>query len=101
MLCGGAGLRGAFALHAQVDRLAQAVAVALRPGQRQAGTERPGDSATPPRLARWTERYPFLQAAVGARLDAPTAFDAATAVQMLFEKTDQTLVAMQIKNKPI
>ena len=68
---------------------------------RQAGTERSGDPAAPPRLARWTERYPFLQAAVGARLDAPHAFDTATAVQMLFEKTDQTLVAMQIKNKPI
>ena len=35
------------------------------------------------------------------RLDAPHAFDAATAVQMLFKKTDQTLVAMQIKNKPV
>ena len=68
---------------------------------RQAGTERSGDSAAPPRLGRWTERYPFLHAAVGARLDEPHAFDAGTAVQMLFEKTDQTLITMQIKNKPI
>ena len=68
---------------------------------RQAGNERSGDPAEPPHLGLWTERYPFLNAAVGARLDAPHAFDAATAVQMLFEKTDQTLVAMQIKNKPI
>ena len=66
-----------------------------------AGTDRSDDPAAPPRLDVWTERYPFLNAAVGARLDEPHAFDAETAVQMLFEKTDQTLVAMQIKNKPI
>ena len=59
------------------------------------GRPEPSGPAAPPRLARWTERSPFLHATVGARLDAPTA------VQMLFEKTDQTLVAMQIKNKPI
>ena len=35
------------------------------------------------------------------RLDEPLPFDAGIAVQMLFEKTDQTLVAMQIKNTPI
>lgn len=68
---------------------------------RQAGNARPGGPAAPPRLDVWTERYPFLNAAVGARLDEPHAFDAGTAVQMLFEKTDQTLIAMQIKNKPI
>lgn len=67
----------------------------------QAGHDRADGPATPARLGVWTERYPFLNAAVGARLDEPHAFDAATAVQMLFEKTDQTLVAMQIKNKPI
>ena len=66
-----------------------------------AGTDRSGDPAIPPQLDIWTERYPFLNAAVGARLDEPHTFDAETAVQMLFEKTDQTLVAMQIKNKPI
>ena len=87
-----------------VERILSSLQVAdevLAWQERQAGTDRSGDPATPPRLARWTERYPFLHAAVGARLDAPHAFDAATAVQMLFEKTDQTLVAMQIKNKPI
>ena len=68
---------------------------------RQAGNGRSGDLANPPQLGVWTERYPFLNAAVGARLDEPHAFDAGTAVQMLFEKTDQTLVAMLIKNKPI
>lgn len=67
----------------------------------RAGHDRADGWAAPARLGVWTERYPFLNAAVGARLDAPHAFDAATAVQMLFEKTDQTLVAMQIKNKPI
>ncbi len=55
----------------------------------------------PPQLAIWTDRYPFLQAAIGARLEAPNTFDVETALQMLFEKTDQTLVAMQVKNKPI
>ena len=55
----------------------------------------------PPQLAIWTDRYPFLKAAIGARLEAPNAFDVETALQMLFEKTDQTLVAMQVKNKPI
>ena len=55
----------------------------------------------PPQLAIWTDRYPFLKAAFGARLEAPNAFDVETALQMLFEKTDQTLVAMQVKNKPI
>ena len=67
----------------------------------RAGNDRADGPATPARLGVWTERYPFLNAAVGARLDEPHAFDAETAVQMLFEKTDQTLVAMQIKNKPI
>ena len=33
--------------------------------ERQAGTDRSGDPATPPRLAGWTERYPFLDAAGG------------------------------------
>ena len=42
-----------------------------------------------------------LTGALGARLEAPHAFDAETALQLLFEKTDQTLVAMQVKNKPI
>jgi len=55
----------------------------------------------PPQLATWTGRYPFLKAAIGARFEAPGVFDVETAVQLLFEKTDQTLVAMQIKNKPI
>ncbi len=55
----------------------------------------------PPQLAAWTEHHPFLKAAVGARLEAPQTFDVETALQLLFEKTDQTLVAMQIKNKPI
>lgn len=55
----------------------------------------------PPQLAIWTSRYPFLKAAIGARLEAPNTFDVETALQMLFEKTDQTLVAMQVKNKPI
>ena len=68
---------------------------------RQVGNERSSDPADPPHLGVWTERYPFLNAAIGARLDEPHAFDVGTAVQMLFEKTDQTLVAMQIKNKPI
>ena len=55
----------------------------------------------PPQLATWTGRYPFLKAAIGARFEAPQVFDVETAVQLLFEKTDQTLVAMQVKNKPI
>lgn len=55
----------------------------------------------PPQLTTWTTHYPFLKAAIGARLEAPHAFDTETALQLLFEKTDETLVAMQIKNKPI
>ncbi len=55
----------------------------------------------PPQLTTWTTHHPFLKAAIGARLEAPNAFDAETALQLLFEKTDQTLVAMQVKNKPI
>ena len=55
----------------------------------------------PPQLATWVVAYPFLKAALGARLEAPHAFDTETALQLLFEKTDETLVAMQIKNKPI
>ena len=58
-------------------------------------------SSQPPQLTTWTARHPFLKAAIGARLEAPHAFDAETALQLLFEKTDQTLVAMQVKNKPI
>ena len=59
------------------------------------------DERQPPQLTTWTARHPFLKAAIGARLEAPHAFDAETALQLLFEKTDQTLVAMQVKNKPI
>ena len=55
----------------------------------------------PPQLTAWITHYPFLKAALGARLEAPHAFDTETALQLLFEKTDQTLVAMQVKNKPI
>ena len=55
----------------------------------------------PPQLTAWITHHPFLKAALGARLEAPHAFDAETALQLLFEKTDQTLVAMQVKNKPI
>ncbi len=55
----------------------------------------------PPQLTTWTAHHPFLKAAIGARLEAPHAFDTETALQLLFEKTDETLVAMQIKNKPI
>ena len=55
----------------------------------------------PPQLTTWMADHPFLKAALGARLEAPHTFDAETALQLLFEKTDQTLVAMQVKNKPI
>ncbi len=55
----------------------------------------------PPQFTIWVTDYPFLKAAIGARLEAPQAFDTETALQLLFEKTDETLVAMQIKNKPI
>ena len=55
----------------------------------------------PPQFTTWVADYPFLKAALGARLEAPQAFDTETALQLLFEKTDETLVAMQIKNKPI
>ncbi len=63
-------------------------------------THQSGDQR-PPQLATWTGRYPFLKAAIGARFEAPQVFDVETALQLLFEKTDQTLVAMQVKNKPI
>lgn len=59
------------------------------------------DSPIPTQLDAWTARYPFLKAALGARLEQPDIFDATIAAQMLFEKTEQTLVAMQLKNKPI
>jgi len=55
----------------------------------------------PPQFTTWVTDYPFLKAAIGARLEAPQAFDTETALQLLFEKTDETLVAMQVKNKPI
>ena len=55
----------------------------------------------PPQLTTWVTDHPFLKAALGARLEAPHAFDTETALQLLFEKTDETLVAMQVKNKPI
>ena len=49
----------------------------------------------------WLRLYPFLNAAMGAKAEAPGGFDVETAFQLLLEKTDLTLVAMQIKNKPI
>lgn len=55
----------------------------------------------PPQLTTWIAHHPFLKAALGARLEAPHVFDVETALQLLFEKTDETLVAMQVKNKPI
>lgn len=63
-------------------------------------TQQP-EEQQPSQLTTWTTHYPFLKAAIGAQLEAPHAFDAETALQLLFEKTDQTLVAMQVKNKPI
>ncbi len=55
----------------------------------------------PAQLTTWVADHPFLKAAVGARLEAPHAFDTETALQLLFEKTDETLMAMQVKNKPL
>ena len=47
----------------------------------------------------WIERYPFLQAAVGARTQ--NIFDTQTAVTLLWDKTDEVLRGLQIKSAPL
>jgi hypothetical protein len=64
--------------------------------QHQVESER---QATDPAVRAWIERYPFLQAAVGARTQG--IFDAPTAVTLLWDTTDEMLRGLQVKSKPL
>lgn len=64
----------------------------------QAGS---GPENADPMVTRWTDRYPFLQMAVGARAEAPQSFDAQTAVTLLWDKTDELLRGLQLKSGPL
>lgn len=52
-------------------------------------------------LAAWIQRHTFLQAAVGAKADAPNAFDTETALHLLWDHTNEILRDVQVKNRPI
>lgn len=52
-----------------------------------------------PTVRAWSERYPFLQAALGAR--AQGKFDARTALTLLWDKTDEVLRGLQVKTAPL
>lgn len=62
--------------------------------ERGSGRTDAGDRA----VTTWIGRYPFLQIAVGARAEAPQAFDAQTAVTLLWDKTDELLRGFQLKS---
>lgn len=62
--------------------------------ERGAGRADAGDRAA----TSWIGRYPFLRMAVGARAEAPQAFDAQTAVTLLWDKTDELLRGLQLKS---
>jgi len=47
----------------------------------------------------WVERYPFLRAAIGAH--TANVFDVPTALTLLWDKTNTTLPAFQMKSKPL
>ncbi|MGE0679690.1 MAG: hypothetical protein AB7P69_02115 [Candidatus Binatia bacterium] len=64
--------------------------------QRHLESER---QASDPTVRAWIERYPFLQAAVGARSQG--IFDAPTAATLLWDKTDEVLRELQIKSAPL
>ena len=52
-------------------------------------------------LAAWIQRHAFLQAAVGAKADAPNAFDTETALHLLWDHANEILRDVQVKNSPI
>jgi len=65
-------------------------------------SERQGESkrqATDPAVRTWIERYPFLQAAIGARTQGE--FDVPTALTLLWDKTDEVLRGLQVKSAPL
>jgi hypothetical protein len=55
--------------------------------------------ATDPTVRAWIERYPFLQAAIGARVQGE--FDVLTALTLLWDKTNEVLRGLQIKSAPL
>ena len=49
----------------------------------------------------WIRRHTFLQAAVGAKAEAPNAFDTETALNLLWDQANEILRDVQVKNSPI
>lgn len=58
-------------------------------------------AAGDPTVTSWIGRYPFLRMAIGARAEAPQAFDAPTAVTLLWDKTDAVLRDLQLKSREL
>lgn len=67
--------------------------------QAERGNGRAGADTHP--VTTWIDRYPFLQAAVGAQAKAADTFDADTALMLLWDKTDEALRGLQVKSAPL
>ena len=55
----------------------------------------------PPQLTTWITHHPFLKAALGAGSKRRMSLMRKLRSSSCLKKRDQTLVAMQVKNKPI
>lgn len=56
-------------------------------------------TALDPLVTKWTTRYPFLRAAIGAR--TPNVFDTQTALTLFWDKTNEVLRNLQVKSTPL
>ncbi len=67
--------------------------------ERKVATEPTPASEAP--VTAWIRRHTFLQAAVGAKAEAPNAFDTETALNLLWDQANEILRDVQVKNSPI
>jgi hypothetical protein len=87
-------------LQARVDQMLEYLRAAEEILRWQSQYRRESErQATDLAVRAWTERYPFLQAAVGARTQSE--FDVPTALILLWDKTDEVLRGFQIKSAPL
>jgi hypothetical protein len=87
-------------LQARVDQMLEYLRTAEEILRWQSQHQRESEHQTnDPVVRAWTERYPFLQAAVGARTQSE--FDVPTALTLLWDKTDEVLRGLQIKSAPL
>ena len=92
-------------LKAQVEQMLTNLRTAEEVLHWNAKQEATGDTSPTPAneapLAAWIQRHAFLQAAVGAKADAPNTFDAETALNLLWDQANEILRDVQVKNSPI